>query len=187
MGSFNFSIPAPKTELGGIVMTFVSVKPDEKLASQPHPILSDVWAARNYIADELVVDPVRATVRDLYSDCDQADEGNTVMYVGNHGLMRTYVDYGFNRALNPADVENQTAIFQYEIPLSVTPESVLYPEDWGAANEIAFGTGMAEIVRYTSSMNSVVHTPIIFGPTPVEELAALDDENVFGDIEEGEE
>ena len=41
--SADFTVPVPPTELGGIVITFAVVKPDETLASQPHPILSDTW------------------------------------------------------------------------------------------------------------------------------------------------
>ena len=40
------------------MITFAVVKPDETLASQPHPILSDTWGAQNYVSDELARDPV---------------------------------------------------------------------------------------------------------------------------------
>ncbi|WP_196774425.1 hypothetical protein [Rhodovulum sp. MB263] len=53
MLQLSFSVPIPRTELGGIVMTFATIKPDETLSSQPHPYLSDVWGLDNFVADEL--------------------------------------------------------------------------------------------------------------------------------------
>lgn len=47
------TVPVPRTELGGIIITLISLKPDEKLASQPEPFLSDVWDADNFVADSL--------------------------------------------------------------------------------------------------------------------------------------
>lgn len=177
MLQMQFSVPVPKSELGGVIITFVTVKPDETLASQPHPFLSDVWGADNFVADEMALDPVPVTIRDLYSDCASGDEPTVALYVGHNGLKRTYVHYGLSRALNPLDVANKTAVWQLEVPMSVTPSSVIYP--WNI-NQYPFANQTGDVCTYTIASNLVVSTPIIFGPTPVEELAILETENVFG-------
>jgi hypothetical protein len=174
----SFTAPIPKTEFGGILITFVSVKPDEVIASQPHPILSHGWWAHNHIADEMAIDPVPVLVRDLDSDCLQAQETNVVCYVGNNHMMKTYLNYGLNRQLDPTTVENKTAIWQLEVPMSVTPESVLYPENLG---HYPFADQNAEVCTYVVNSLAVINTPIVFGPTPVENLAALDTKDVFED------
>jgi hypothetical protein len=176
MLQMSFSVPIPRSELGGVIITFAVLKPDETLASQPHPFLSDVWGADNFVADEMALDPVPVTIRELDSDCLQAQEANVALYVGHNGLKRTYVHYGLNRHLNPTTVANKTAIWQLEVPMSVTPQSVIYPESLG---HYPFADQAAEVCTYTIASNLVVKTPLIFGPTPVEELAVLETENVF--------
>lgn len=177
----NFTVPLPPTEFGGMVITFVSVKPDETLEHQPHPILSEPWGARNYVADELAMDPVPVTVRDLYADCDQADEETIVCYTGNNHLLRRYVNYGFNRHIDVTTVENKTAMWQIRVPMSVTPDSVIYPQD---LDHYPFADQTAEVCRYNCQTRLRIATPIIFGPTPVEELAAIEDEDIFEDAPE---
>jgi hypothetical protein len=173
-----FTVPVPPTEFGGIVITFASVKPDETLEHQPHPILSDNWGARNYVADELAIDPVPVTARDLYADCLPADENNVMLYVGNNHLQKNYVNYGFTRNTDVLTVENKTAVWQIKVPMSVTPESVIYPEN---LDHYPFADQTAEVVSYNISSVARINTPVIFGPTPVEELAAIETENLFND------
>jgi hypothetical protein len=173
-----FTVPVPRNEFGGVIITFASVRPDEVLASQPHPIASDVWAARNYVADELAVDPVPVTVRDLYSDADVGDENTVTCYVGNNHLLKTYMHYGFTRNLDPLDVEDKTALWQLEVPMSVTPDSVIYPE---TLSHYPFNDQNAEVVTYTAETVLTVATPIIFGPVPVEELAEIETSDIFED------
>lgn len=173
-----FVVPVPPTEFGGIVVTFLVVKPDETISSQPHPVLSDSWGARNYVADELALDPVPVTVREVDGDCSSADENTVVFYTGNNELLRNYVNYGFNRKVDPLTVEAKTAVWQLDVPLSVTPESVLYPTD---LDHYPFADQLAEVCTYTIQSNSRIDTPIIFGPTPVEELATIETEDVFED------
>jgi hypothetical protein len=62
--------------------------------------------------------------------------------------------------------------------MSVTPESILYP---ATLDHYPFIDNLAEVCTYTCTSVSVINTPLIFGPTPVEELAAIEDENVFDD------
>lgn len=175
-GVHNFVVPIPATEFGGVLITFAAVKPDETLGSQPHPILSRSWAAKNFVADELAVDPVPVTIRELDADCAQGDEETTALYVGNNHMEKTYINYGFNRHLDPTTVENKTAIWQLEVPYSVTPQTVLYPE---SLPHYPFQDQQAEVCTYSCSSIATVNTPTIFGPTPVEELAAIEELDVF--------
>lgn len=172
----NFSVPLPRTELGGIVITFAAIKPDETISSQPHPYLSDVWGAENFVADELALDPVPVTIRELDSDCASGQESVVALYTGYNALKQAYVSYGLSRHLDPDTVENKTAVWQLEVPLSVTPDTILYPEDLA---HYPFADQLAEVCTYVISSQAVVQTPTIFGPTPVEELAVLDQSDIF--------
>lgn len=174
----SFTVPVPKTELGGVVITFASVKPDEALASQPHPFLSEPWGAINYVSDELARDPVPVTIRELNSDCTSGEEGTTALYVGHNHLKKAYVSYGFNRHLDPLTVAAKTALWQLEVPMSVTPETVLYPE---TLDHYPFTDQLAEVCTYTCNSVQTVRTPLVFGPTPVEELAQIETDDIFQD------
>lgn len=175
-----FTVPVPPTELGLVIITFACVKPDETLASQPHPFLSDKWTAQNFVSDELARDPEPISIRWLDSDCDTADEDTRALYVGHNGLKRAYISYGFNRHLDATTVENKTAIWQLEVPMSVTPESVLYPE---TLPHYPFADQLAEVCTYQIASMATVSTPMIFGPTPVEELAQIETDDLFEDAQ----
>lgn len=174
--SMTFSVPIPRTELGGIIITFGSLKPDETLASQPHPILSDVWGVDNFVAAELALDPVPVTYRDLDSDCLSTQESTISMYTGYNALKALYVHYGLNRHLDKTTVANKTAIWQLEVPMSVTPSSVLYPD---TLSHYPFADQNAEVCTYVISSQAVIPTPMIMGPTPVEALAVIDSQTLF--------
>lgn len=178
--SVGFDVVVPRTELGGIIITFATIRPDETLADQPHPILSDVWGLDNFVADELALDPVPVTMRDL--DCHVADiDQNTVaFYTGLNQLKATYVNYGFARNLSRQTVENKTAIWQLEIPTSVTPGNILYPED---LDHYPFADQEAEVCTYVVSSAHTLQTPMIIGPTPVEELAVIGEADLFEENE----
>lgn len=178
---FSVDVLVPKTELGGIVVTFLVLRPDENLASQPHPVLSDVWGLDNFVADELKLDPVPVTVRDVFADCLAADEATIVMYTGYNQLKTNYVHYGFNRVVNPVLVENKASIWQLDIPMSVTPETVLYPAyiDHGIFANGGVPGAPIEICAYSVTSTTMVQSPMIVGPTPVEELAAVETGNLF--------
>lgn len=172
----SFAVPIPRTELGGIVITFASIKPDETISSQPHPYLSDVWGAENFVADELALDPVPVTIRELDSDCLSAQESTVTLYTGLNALKQAYISYGLSRQLDPTTVENKTALWQLEVPLSVTPDSILYPDN---LDHYPFSDQLAEVCTYVVSSNAVIQTPTIFGPTPVEELAVIGTNDLF--------
>jgi len=172
MAKISISVPIPKTELGGMIVTMIALKPDEKLASQPEPFLTEPWTHTNYVADEMSVDPVAVLVRDLYSDCASGDESNVVAYTGLNSLKRTYIDYGFARDVDPASVEAKTAIWQIDVPLSVNPDNVNFP-DYVDHGVFAFGgTEVDPVDVATFSIDSIQSspTPMIVGPTPVEDI-----------------
>jgi hypothetical protein len=174
----DFTVPVPATEFGGVVVTFAVVKPDEVLASQPHPMFGEPWAQDNFAADELALDPVPVVMRDLYSDVATVDEDTVALYVGNHGLKRFYSSYGWNRHLDPNDVAGETSIWQLTVPMSVTPDNVLYPSP---LPQTPFADTIAEVCTYGIRSTCAVQTPLIFGPSPVEELEAIETDDVFED------
>lgn len=171
-----FSVTIPRTEFGGVVVTMMCVKPDEVLSSQPHPMFTEAWAADNFVADELAIDPVPVTMRDVDSDVATPDEGTTVFWGANHGLRKAYRQYGWNRHLNVNDVAAQTSIWQLEVPASVTPETVNYPSP---LPQTPFADTLAEVCTYGIKSMLNLATPTIFGPSPIEELAAIETEGVF--------
>ena len=179
MMQMQFTVPVPKTELGGVIVTFLCVKPDETLATQPHPILSDVWAVDNFVADELALDPVPVTGRDLDSGIAQALESTVMLYVGHNALKQAYMHYGFTRNTDLQTVAAKTAIWQLQVPLSVTPESVLYPAD---ISHYPFADQLAEVCTYTVASSVTFETPMIFGPTPVENIATIQTADLFDQV-----
>jgi hypothetical protein len=173
------SVMIPKTELGGVVITFLQVTPDETLARQPHPILAQPWGLINHVAEELLLDPVAVTMRELDSAVAQASETTVAFYVGHNELKRAYVAYGLSRQLDPATIENKTAVWTYEIPLSVTPNNILYPDVVDQSPPFAFDS---EVVTYTISSSYAFATPLQYGPTPVETLAIIDTADLFDEV-----
>lgn len=184
-GIVKFDVDAiiPKTELGGIVITFLVLKPDENLSSQPHPILSDVWGVDNFVADEMKIDPVPITYREVYSEVAAGDEALISSYGGYNHLQLNYATYGFNRQVNPATVENKAAVWQLNIPMSVSPESVLYPAyvDHGVFANGGTEASPVEVCTYNLVSTLTLQTPMIVGPTPVEELAMIETADLFED------
>lgn len=180
-GAITFTVPCPKTELGYMVVTIISVRPDETLQSQPHPFLCDPWGLDNFVADELDLDPVAVTVREVYSDTLQANENNVVMYTGLNALKQNYQSYGFTRNVNSNTVEAKTAIWQVGVPLSVTPDNVSYP-DLLSHYPFADNLDTSEPITYSVVSSLTTATPLTFGPSPVEELAIIETADIFDDL-----
>ena len=185
-GTVSFSVPVPKTELGYYIITFLTVRPDETIANQPHPILSDNIMPTNYAAEELkALDPVPVYMRDLNALCGAANENVRAFYTGLNTLKQTYVKYGFSRALNTATVAAKTAIWQYLVPLSVDPENILYPggTPGHATNpdlsHYPFADQLGKPFTYTITSVLAAPSPMIIGSTPVENVEIIDQENIF--------
>jgi len=156
----------PRSELGGILIGVASVKPDETIYMQPHPILSKPWAIRNNVDDETKLDPVPVTMREVDAEVLTANETTVAFYTGLHELERNYQNYGMTRNTNPVDLEDKTAIWQVKIPASVTPENVVYP----VIDQYPFIDQLAEICRFRMQWQAALVTKTQFGPTPVEEV-----------------
>lgn len=176
MVRLGMTVPVPTTELGGVVVTFLVVKPDEVLKQQPHPVLSQPWGFENLMAEELMNDPVAVIARDIDATVDAAGENTVVFYTGFNELRRTYINYGWNRYVDPATVDAKNAIWQYEIPTSVSPENIVYPP---LLPQDPFLDQDAEIARYMISSTFVGKSPIYIGPSPVETVAVIDSEDLF--------
>lgn len=177
MSRIAVTVPVPSTELGGVVVTFLVVKPDETLKEQPHPVLSDVWAFDNLMSEELQLDPVPVTGREVQASVPQANETTVMFYTGLNELRRTYVNYGWNRLVDPLTVDAKNAMWQYEIPASVTPENIVYPPD---IEHYPFVDQDADIARYMLSSTLVGKSPIFVGPSPVETVSVIEDDDLFG-------
>lgn len=178
LAEHSFTVPVPRTEFGGVIMTFATVRPDEVIPAQPHPFFGSPVVAENYAADELALDPVPLYKLDINADVPMAEQADIIGYVGNNHLKKAYAHHGFNRHLDPLDVADKTAIWQLEIPYSVSPSNILYPED---LDHYPFVDQLAEVCTYSVESALVMKTPIVFGPTPVEELQAIETEDIFED------
>lgn len=179
-GAISANVIVPRSELGGWLITIVQVRPEEVLLSQPHPTATELWGPVKKISEEFELDPVPVTVRDLFADCDTADETTVSFYTGHNALKRYYSTWGWSRAQDMSDVEDQLAMWQYQIPTSVSPESVVYPDD---LDHSIFADTLADVVKCNWSGQALISTPMFFGPTPVEEVAVIKDENLFGEEE----
>lgn len=172
-----FSVPVPKTELGGIVITMFQVTPDEVISQQPHPILSGDFGAANHAADQLRIDPVPVIYRELFADVQLvADETAQKFYTGYNELKRNYVQYGFTRNTDLNAVSNKTVMWTYAIPAGVSPDNINYPESFV---QYPFLDQEAEVVTYSVESVAAVNTPMFFGPTPVEKVAIVDSKNIL--------
>lgn len=175
----DFTVPVPKTELGGIVVTFAQVRPDEVIAEMPHPILSKEWTAANQASAQMNLDPEPVLYRDVFADVPTAAEETAVkFYTGHNELRRNYVHYGFTRNTDLNSVNAKTVLWQYAIPAGVTPQNILYPE---AFSQYPFLDQAAEVVSYTCASSAVIETQTFFGPTPVETLAIVNTKNLLED------
>ena len=178
----SFSAVIPATEFGGVLITMVAVKPDETLGQQPDPVFGEPLKRIDYIPEEMTLDPRKVYVRDLDADCDQADEDTVVMYTGLNQLRRNYSVHGLDRRVNPNTVANKNAMWQIELPLSVTPDDVAYPEN---VDHYPFvdNAATAEPVNYHIQAIATINTPRQVGPTPVENIDVLTNEE-FNPVEE---
>lgn len=175
-----YSLPVPRTELGGVIMTFVSVKPDEVIPAQPHPVAAAPWVADNFMADELQVDPVPVKFRELDANVASGSEETVAFYTGLNALHRNYQSYGISRRLDPELIDNKMMIYQLQIPLSVSPSNVLYPDDF---TQHIFADSAAEVVGAFVNSSFVCRTPKVFGPSPVELVDIVDEEDLFEEEE----
>lgn len=172
----SFTAPVPRTELGGVVVTFLVIKPDEVLFEQPHPVLSQPWVFDNLMAEELQNDPVPVTARDLQAGVAAGQESTVAFYTGYNEIRRTYINYGWNRHVDPQTIDAKNAMWLYEIPASVTPENIIYPPD---IPHYPFLDQDAEVARYMITSSLVGASPIFIGPSPVETVNVIESDDLF--------
>lgn len=177
MHRVSITVPVPATELGGSVVTFLVVKPDEVLKEQPHPIFGRPRVLANLMAEEMNIDPVPVTARQLQAGVSAGSESTVVFYTGYNELRRSYVNFGWNRHVDPLTVDSKNSLWQYEIPASVTPDNIVYPAD---IPHYPFVDQDAEIARYMVSSTMVGKSPIFIGPSPVETVSVIESEDLFG-------
>lgn len=166
MQQISFTAIIPATDIGGVLVTIASVKPDETVKDQPHPILSLPWGIRNHVDDETKLDPVPVLMREIDAEIATGSETTVAFYTGLNETKRAYIHYGFTGNTNLTTVEDKTAIWQVKVPASVTPENVVYP----VIDQYPFLDQNAEICRCRIQSLAAVATPTVFGPTPVEEI-----------------
>lgn len=182
LSQFDYKIPVPATELGGIVITLAQVTPDEVLEMQPHPILSRPWEVPNYAAESMLLDPELVVAREVQADIAvAADETDPLFWIGHNELKRNYVRIGFSRGVDLETVDSKTVMYQYAIPAGVTPDNILYPEEF---SQYPFLDQNADVVEFGIISRATINTPMFFGPSPVEKLDIIDDEDLFGDEDE---
>jgi len=169
--ALDFATPVPATEFGGVIVTFVSVKPDESLSSMPHPLLTDAWAQDNFLADEMAIDPVPVRAREIDANVSAGSEDTICLYVGNNHLRKRITSYGWTENTDTSTVAHKSAIWQYAIPASVSPSSIVYPDD---LPHYPFADQNAEVVTCHVTTQVAFNTPTIFGPSPIENNTALD-------------
>lgn len=179
----DFTVPVPKTEFGGVVMTFISIIPDETLEYQPHPVMSQPWTGTRYTEEEMQYDPVQVPMRDLAIDVPQADENTRAFYTGHNRMKLRYNSHGLARNMDLTTVENKSAMWQIKIPLSLTADTILYPELEGKDN-YPFADWDGDLCTAFISADARIPTPMILGPSPVETIEMIDDNDLFGQDDE---
>lgn len=179
------AVMVPKTEFGGVVYTFVTVCPEERMAAQPHPIGTRGLGTFNFEADAMVEDPERIVVRQLDNNADDAVIDKDAMWVGHNHLYRNYTSSGFRQDIDVTTLDAQSVVFEYDIPTSVGPDNVMY--SLNEVNAYAFNGGLTgadalnDLVDYRIEAQFIAATPIVYGPSPIEKIDAIEDYNIFGE------
>lgn len=173
-----FSVVVPKSEFGGVIITFLSVKPEESIQKQPDPIFSKDWYVDNYAADEMAYEPVPVSFRELSSEVPQSLENDVAFYVGNNHLQSNYARMDWSNDVDPATVEHRNSVWRFPIPLSVTPENILYP-DVVDITPFALNSATDPVASYWFKSQATFQSPTHLGPTPLEEISVVDDEDLF--------
>lgn len=168
----DFATIVPRSELGGILVTLVMVKPMEVLSQQPDPILTEPWGLVNVVHDETELDEVLLTRSDLESDLQANEEDTPVFWVGHNALKHDYVTQGPNEAQMYAQ-ETKASMWLYKVPTSVTPANISYPEN---IDMYPFHHWNGAHAEYTISQQALISTTLAKGPNPVERLQVFADD-----------
>lgn len=179
-GMIDYTVPVDGSEFGATVITFIEVKPEEVIAAQPHPFFSHPIRVDNVVAQELAIHPVPVHMRDLDTDVAPENEMDVAFWCGPEHFRSQYTQFGYNRGVDPETVNHKTSVWRYELPLSVSPETVIYPE---YLDHYPFGLNGPDdaAFSYVCISDANVASPTVLGPDPVENIPLLDTVDVFED------
>lgn len=175
-----FSTVVPRSELGGQLVTIAMVKPLETLDAQPDPAQTEVWQLVNRIHDETELDEKLLTRADLESGVAQPDEDTPVFWVGHNSEKHEYSTKGPNAQQTHATEQNST-MWIYKIPTSVTPENINYPA--GGIGMYPFFNWSGGHAEYTIDQVAAISTSLAKGPNPIEKIQLFADDPTLVDPE----
>jgi len=174
----SFTVPIPRLELGGVLVIFAEVKPDEVLADVPDPDFAFPFTVENEIANDFMLDPVPVTFRQLSSTVPPNLENSVAFYTGYNGDKRNYVHYGLDYETDPTSVAARSSMWTLNIPASVTPTNILYPID---LPHYPWPDQTADIAVYRERTTATIDTGMFFGPPPIETVTSIEDYDLFGE------
>lgn len=174
----SFGTIVPRSELGGQLVTLVSVKPLEVMAKQPDPSQTEPWVLENRIQDELELDEQLLTRQDLETGVAAANQDQAAFWVGHNSLKHNYATQGANDQ-NVFETEMRSSMWTYEVPTSVDETNVNYPDtiemypfyNWNGAH-----------AEYTIDQIAMISTPLALGPNPVERIQLFKDDPSLIDV-----
>nr|QJB21431.1 MAG: major capsid protein [Microvirus sp.] len=170
--TIDFSRVVPRSEFGGVMMTFISVKPEEVIAGQPHPGFTKPWAVTNYAADDLRIDPEPVIRRQLDSSAPAASENDVMFWVGPNHFERNYDRYDWSRDVDVNTVDHKSARWRYVLPIGIDPDNIVYPADISHYPFVLSGPNDPAAMYVVKSV-AEISSPLKLGPTPVEDLAGI--------------
>lgn len=170
----SFSRVIPRSEFGGIVITFLSIKPEEVVSGQPHPGFSKEWGVTNLASDDLRIDPEPVIRRQLDSSVPTANENDVMFWVGPNHFEREYDRYDWSRDVNVSTVDHKSARWRYQIPIGVNPGNIVYPNDIDHYPFQLNGPSDPACMYIIKSV-AEIGSPLKLGPTPVEDMQFVDE------------
>lgn len=168
-----FTTLVPRSELGGQLVTLVSVKPLETIEAQPDPAQTEAWTLVNRVHDEMELEEQLLTRADLESGVSAAEEDQPVFWVGHNSLKHAYSTRGANQnRIN--GVEMKSSMWTFPVPSSVTPENISYPPD--GIDMYPFYNWNGGHAEYTIDQVAAISTHLAKGPNPVERIQIFADD-----------
>lgn len=179
----SFTRVVPRSEFGGIVITFLSIKPEEVVSGQPHPGFSKEWGVINLAADDLRIDPEPVIRRQLDSSVPTVNENDVMFWVGPNHFEREYDRYDWSRDVDVLTVDHKSARWRYQIPIGVNPGNIVYPPDIDHYPFQLNGPTDPACMYIIKSV-AEIGSPLKLGPTPVEDMQFIDDFSLVDPVDE---
>lgn len=173
-----FATLVPRAELGGQLVTLVSILPVETMQKQPDPAQTEAWELVNRIHDETELDETLLTRADLETEVADVDEDTPAFWVGHNSLKHAYATQGVNDQ-QVLGVEMKSSMWTYEVPTSVTPENISYPDS--GIDMYAFFNWNGAHAEYTIDQRAAITTSLAKGPNPVERIQLFKDDPTLVD------